>query len=81
MTRPTLNSADLIRRLREQAQAPGHVWTDVMRLLLEAADALENSVHKPCDEYAHHWFPQRGDGPIMCLKCGEHRVRYTSLTV
>lgn len=33
----------LIERLREQASASGHRWTDVMRLLLEAADALESN--------------------------------------
>lgn len=32
----------LVKRLRDQAQSSGHVWTEVMRLLLEAADALED---------------------------------------
>jgi hypothetical protein len=45
------DSADLIHRLREQAQAGGFRWVDVMRLLLEAAQALEDA-DRECRQFS-----------------------------
>lgn len=47
LIRRALDRGDLVRRLREQAQAGSHRWVDVMMLLLEAANELE----KPMTAY------------------------------
>lgn len=75
-----MNNEDLIRRLREQAQAHGHVWVDVMRLLLEAAEALEEH-HYADAEHEHLGCPMAKTGIYAtvepqreCFHCGPKEI-------